>query len=244
MIETFELTKKYKDLVALDRVSLSIEEGELFGLLGPNGAGKTTFVHLICGLLKPTSGAAVVGGFDIRKEEESIKKIIGFMPQELGLYDDLTVKEHLELYGRVYNIPDNERAKRAEELLEIIQLKDRKDSLVRTLSGGMKKKLSFICALIHQPKYLLLDEPTIGIDVDLRRDMWKNFKELCKRGTTVLITTHYLDEANYCDRLALFNEAKLIAVGSPEELKRFAIKEMPNPTLEDAFIYLTKKVKK
>jgi ABC-2 type transport system ATP-binding protein len=223
VVQTSGLTKKFGSLVAVDHMDLSVNAGEIFGFLGPNGAGKTTTVRILCGLMMPTSGTATVVGHDVVTEPEEVKQRIGYMPQAYGLYDDLTVDENLEFFGSVYRVPRDERRKRADEILRLVRLEEFRKHYAGQLSGGMKRRLSLAVSLIHNPELLILDEPTAGIDPPLRRIFWQYFRELNKRGVTFFINTHYMDEAELCDRLALISYGKLVSLGSPTELKRKAV---------------------
>jgi len=223
VVQTSGLTKKFGSLVAVDHMDLSVKAGEIFGFLGPNGAGKTTTVRILCGLMMPTSGNATVVGHDVVTEPEEVKQRIGYMPQAYGLYDDLTVDENLEFFGSVYRVPRDERRKRADEILQLVRLEEFRKHYAGQLSGGMKRRVSLAVSLIHNPELLILDEPTAGIDPPLRRIFWQYFRELNKRGVTFFINTHYMDEAELCDRLALISYGRLVALGSPTELKRKAV---------------------
>jgi ABC-2 type transport system ATP-binding protein len=223
VVQTSGLTKRFGSLVAVDHMDLSVNAGEIFGFLGPNGAGKTTTVRILCGLMMPTSGMATVVGHDVVTEPEEVKQRIGYMPQAYGLYDDLTVDENLEFFGSVYRVPRDERRKRADEILQLVRLEEFRKHYAGQLSGGMKRRLSLAVSLIHNPELLILDEPTAGIDPPLRRIFWQYFRELNKRGVTFFINTHYMDEAELCDRLALISYGKLVSLGPPTELKRKAV---------------------
>ena len=223
VVQTSGLTKKFGSLVAVDHMDLSVESGEIFGFLGPNGAGKTTTVRILCGLMMPTSGTATVVGHDVVTEPEEVKQRIGYMPQAYGLYDDLTVDENLEFFGSIYRVPRDERRKRADEILQLVRLEEFRKHYAGQLSGGMKRRVSLAVSLIHNPELLILDEPTAGIDPPLRRIFWQYFRELNKRGVTFFINTHYMDEAELCDRLALISYGRLVSLGSPTELKRKAV---------------------
>ncbi|WP_455284692.1 ABC transporter ATP-binding protein [[Eubacterium] cellulosolvens] len=223
VVETSALTKLFGSLVAVDRIDLSVKAGEIFSFLGPNGAGKTTTVRILCGLMAPTSGGALVVGRDVVKEPEEVKQRIGYMPQSYGLYDDLTVEENLDFFGSIYRVPPDERRKRADEILQLVRLQEFRKQFSGQLSGGMKRRLSLAVSLIHNPELLILDEPTAGIDPPLRRVFWEYFRHLNQLGVTFFINTHYMDEAELCDRLALINYGRLVAVGTPTELKRKAV---------------------
>jgi len=223
VVETSGLTKLFGSLVAVDHVDLSVKAGEIFGFLGPNGAGKTTTVRILCGLMAPTSGSALVVGHDVVREPEEVKQRIGYMPQSYGLYDDLTVEENLNFFGSIYRVPSDERRKRADEILQLVRLQEFRKQFSGRLSGGMKRRLSLAVSLIHNPELLILDEPTAGIDPPLRRVFWEYFRHLNQLGVTFFINTHYMDEAELCDRLALINYGRLVAVGTPTELKRKTI---------------------
>jgi ABC-2 type transport system ATP-binding protein len=223
VVQTSGLTKKFGSLVAVNHMDLSVDTGEIFGFLGPNGAGKTTTVRILCGLMMPTSGTATVVGHDVVTEPEEVKQRIGYMPQAYGLYDDLTVDENLEFFGSVYRVPRDERRTRADQILRLVRLEEFRKHYAGQLSGGMKRRLSLAVSLIHNPELLILDEPTAGIDPPLRRIFWQYFRELNKRGVTFFINTHYMDEAELCDRLALISYGKLASLGSPTELKRKAV---------------------
>jgi len=223
VVQTSGLTKKFGSLVAVDHMDLSVESGEIFGFLGPNGAGKTTTVRILCGLMMPTSGTATVVGHDVVTEPEEVKQRIGYMPQAYGLYDDLTVDENLEFFGSIYRVPRDERRKRTDEILQLVRLEEFRKHYAGQLSGGMKRRVSLAVSLIHNPELLILDEPTAGIDPPLRRIFWQYFRELNKRGVTFFINTHYMDEAELCDRLALISYGRLVSLGSPTELKRKAV---------------------
>ncbi|OPX96560.1 MAG: putative ABC transporter ATP-binding protein YbhF [Syntrophorhabdus sp. PtaU1.Bin002] len=224
-----DLRRTFGDFVAVDDVSLTVKGGEIFGFLGPNGAGKSTTIRMLCGLLMPSGGSGTVGGFDIITESESIKKIIGYMSQKFSLYDDLTVEENITFFGGVYNVPKARRAERKEWALEMSGLKDNRRTLTRTLAGGFKQRLALGCAILHEPSIIFLDEPTSGVDPISRRNFWHLINEMAASGTTVFVTTHYMDEADYCDRLALIYRGKLIAEGTPTVLRK---EYMPRDVLE------------
>ena len=222
-IEAVDLTRKFGDLVAVDHISFQVEEGELWGLLGPNGAGKTTTVNMLCCLLNPTDGTAKVGGHDIRKDAGEISKLIGFCPQEATVYERLTGRENVELIGQMHKMPKMELKKKTDELLEKIGLAERADDQVITYSGGMKRRLDLIMAMVHDPPILFLDEPTLGLDPAVRRAVWDFIMELKERRKTVVMTTHYMEEADeLCNRVAIIDYGKIIVEDSPSRLKEKA----------------------
>lgn len=214
------LTRKFGDFVAVDNISLRIEKGEIFGFLGPNGAGKSTTIKMLCGLLLPTSGNGFVNGYDVMKESEEIKKHIGYMSQRFSLYDDLKVEENINFFSGIYGVSHEKRNERMEWVLEMASLKDKRNTITRTLPGGFKQRLALGCAILHEPPILFLDEPTSGVDPISRRNFWNLIYEMSQAGTTIFVTTHYMDEADYCDRLALIYRGRIIAEGTPNELKQ------------------------
>jgi ABC-2 type transport system ATP-binding protein len=230
-IEVHNLTKRFGSFTAVDGVSFHVKRGEVFGFLGANGAGKSTTIRMLCGLLQPTSGTALVGGYDIREQTEKVKLTIGYMSQRFSLYDDLTVEQNIRFYGGVYGLRNSRLNERMEWVLKMADLKGREQSLTKTLSGGWKQRLALGCAILHQPRIVFLDEPTGGVDPISRRNFWELIGRLSAEGVTVLVTTHFLDEAEYCNDIILINAGKLIAGGSPVELKTQHIK---HPILEVA----------
>ncbi len=214
-----DLTKKFGAFTAVDNVSFSVRKGEIFGFLGANGAGKSTTIRMLCGLLEPTSGTAKVAGFDINTETDNVKQRIGYMSQRFSLYDDLTVEENIRFFGGVYGLSTGEINERKAWIVEMAGLQGREASLTQTLSGGWKQRLALGCAILHKPEIVFLDEPTGGVDPVSRRNFWELINRLSEEGVTVLVTTHYLDEAEYCNTIILINAGKLIARGSPKELK-------------------------
>ncbi len=230
-IEVKALTKRFGDFTAVDAVSFEVERGRIFGFLGANGAGKSTTIRMLCGLLDPTSGTATVGGFDIRREVESVKRTIGYMSQRFSLYEDLTVAENIRFFGGAYGLPKRAVDSRLPWVLEMAGLKGRERSLTRTLSVGWKQRLALGCAVLHEPRIVFLDEPTGGVDPASRRRFWELINDLSDRGMTVLVTTHYLDEAEYCNDILLIHAGRIVAGGSPRELKT---KYIQNPILEVA----------
>ena len=218
-VELNGIVKRFGDFVAVDHVSLQVNRGEIFGFLGPNGAGKSTTIRILCGLLSPSDGSARVGNYDVATEAEQIKKSIGYMSQRFSLYDDLTVEENIDFFSGIYGVPRSRRAERKDYVLEMAGIKDRRSSLTRLLSGGWKQRLALGCAILHEPPILFLDEPTSGVDPLARRSFWDLIYQLSAAGHTVFVSTHYMDEAEYCHRLALMYRGRVIALGSPEELK-------------------------
>ncbi|MGC8847135.1 MAG: ABC transporter ATP-binding protein, partial [Candidatus Hydrogenedens sp.] len=227
VIEVNELSRKFGVHTAVDRVSLTVRKRDIFGFLGPNGSGKTTLIRMLCGILRPTSGEARVLGYDVVSESEEIKKSIGYMSQQFSLYADLTVLENITFYAKIYGIPRKQRKERIDEVINIVDIKPYLNQLSGSLSGGWKQRLALACSLVHNPKLLFLDEPTAGIDPVARRDLWNLLFDLSARGTTFFVTTHYMDEAERCSHLGYIYFSKLIAYGSPEELKK-----MPQVTPE------------
>jgi ABC-2 type transport system ATP-binding protein len=222
-VEMENLTRKFGDFTAVDQVTLRIEPGEVFGFLGPNGSGKTTTIRMLCGLLTPTSGMGRVLGLDIGRESEAIKARIGYMSQKFSLYSDLTVQENLQFYADVYGIRRGERSARIAELIAMAGLSGRERELTSNLSGGWKQRLALASSIIHRPRMLFLDEPTGGVDPEARRAFWELIYELAQGGVTVFVTTHYMDEAEHCNRIGLMYGGKLVALDTPIGLKRSAI---------------------
>jgi ABC-2 type transport system ATP-binding protein len=214
------LTRTFGDFIAVDHISLEVARGEIFGFLGPNGAGKSTTIKMLCGLLMPTGGSGTVGGYDIITLSEEIKQNIGYMSQKFSLYDDLTVEENINFFSGIYTVPELKKGTRKEWALEMAGLRDKRGALTRTLPGGYKQRLALGCAILHEPPILFLDEPTSGVDPISRRNFWNMIYEMARAGTTVFVTTHYMDEADYCDRLALIYRGKIIAEGAPSELRK------------------------
>jgi ABC-2 type transport system ATP-binding protein len=231
------LQKRFGSLVAVDALDLTIRKGEVFGLLGPNGSGKTTTIRMLCGLMEPTAGSATVVGFDVIREAEQIRRNIGYMSQRFGLYDDLSVEENIRFYATIYSLHGAARARRVAELVEELDLGARVRQLAGTLSGGWKQRLSLACAIAHRPAMLFLDEPTAGVDPASRRLFWRKIHELAAQGTTILVTTHYMDEAERCERLAFLSRGRLIALGTVAEV----LAQFGQPTIEDVFIELQRR---
>jgi ABC-2 type transport system ATP-binding protein len=218
-VQAVELTKQFGDFTAVDRVSFTVGRGVIFGFLGPNGAGKTTTIRMLLGLLRPTTGSATVLGFDIVKQTAEVKKRIGYMSQRFSLYDDLTVDENLNFYGRTYGVRGKPLQARKLFVLEMAGLEGRERELTRNLAGGWKQRLALGTAIIHEPEMLFLDEPTAGVDPISRRAFWDLLYELAEAGTTIMVTTHYMDEAEHCQNLAFIQRGRIVARGSPADIK-------------------------
>ncbi len=224
-----DLSRAFGEFTAVDHIDLEVKKGEIFGFLGPNGAGKSTTIKMLCGLLLPSGGSGTVGGYDIIRQSEEIKKTIGYMSQKFSLYDDLTVEENINFYSGIYSVPESRKKARKEWVLSMAGLQGKSGSLTRTLPGGFKQRLALGCAVLHEPPILFLDEPTSGVDPISRRNFWKMIYEMSQAGTTVFVTTHYMDEADYCDRLGLIYRGRIIAEGTPNELR---MKHMTRDVLE------------
>ena len=231
------LEKRFGNFVAVNQVTFRVRRGEIFGFLGPNGAGKTTTIRMLCGILAPTSGHGMVAGFDIREQPEQIKAHIGYMSQKFSLYQDLTVEENIDFYSGIYRIPVAKKQQRKEWVIEMAGLQNHRRRPTAILSGGWKQRLALGCAILHEPPIVFLDEPTSGVDPISRRQFWDLIYDLSARGVTVFVTTHYMDEAEYCNRLGLIYRGELISLGTPHDLKV----ELPKPdgslpTLEEVFV--------
>lgn len=223
------LERRFGNFMAVNRVSFEVTQGEIFGFLGPNGAGKSTTIRMLCGILAPTGGSGTVAGFDILTEAEKIKAHIGYMSQKFSLYEDLTVEENIDFYGGIYRIAREKKKERKEWVIEMAGLAQHRHSRTSILSGGWKQRLALGCAILHEPPVIFLDEPTSGVDPVSRRQFWDLIYDLSGKGVTMFVTTHYMDEAEYCDRLGLIYRGELIAMGSPETLKT---EQMPEDVLE------------
>lgn len=232
------LTRRFGDFTAVDAINLKVSKGEIFGFLGPNGAGKSTTIRMLCGILEPTSGSGMVAGFDVATQAERIKENIGYMSQKFSLYEELTVEENISFYGGIYRIPSRQLAERADWVIGMAGLEERRRSRAGELSAGWRQRLALGCALLHRPPIIFLDEPTAGVDPLNRRRFWQLIHQLASEGVTVFVTTHYMDEAEYCDRLALIYRGELVAVGTPEELKRERARDGLMPSMEEVFITL------
>jgi len=235
-IECRELTRRFGGFTAVDGISFDVRAGEVFGFLGANGAGKTTAIRMLTGLLAPSSGRASVAGHDVSTEAERIKRSIGYMSQRFSLYEDLTVRENIRLYGGIYDLSDRDIRERTDRMLARLGLEQTADAFVRAIPLGWRQKLAFSVALLHQPRVVFLDEPTSGVDPITRRQFWELIYEAAASGTTVLVTTHYMDEAEYCDRISIMVAGRIAAMGTPAELKqRFAV-----PSIDDVFVQLAR----
>ncbi|MHB1048929.1 MAG: ABC transporter ATP-binding protein [Bacteroidota bacterium] len=220
VIEVEQLTKRFGNFTAVDHINFSVKQGEIFGFLGANGAGKSTTIRMLCALLTSTEGTARVGGYDINTQPTKVKESIGYMSQKFSLYDDLTVEENIDFFGRVYGLSRRELSERKEWVLSMANLHGREDSITKTLSGGWKQRLALGCAVLHRPRIVFLDEPTSGVDPVMRRKFWELINDMSSEGITVMVTTHFLEEAEYCNDIILINAGKIIATGSPKELKQ------------------------
>jgi drug efflux transport system ATP-binding protein len=215
-----DLVKRFGDFVAVNHISLETHTGEIFGFLGPNGAGKSTTIRMLCGLLTPTSGRAIVAGYDVAREPESVRQNIGYMSQKFSLYNDLKVIENVRLFAGLYNVPSDKLTERIDWALEMANLKGQENLIVGNLPGGWKQRLALGCAVLHRPPIIFLDEPTSGVDPISRRQFWDLIHKMAHKGVTVFVTTHYMEEAEYCNRLALIFRGKMVALGTPSELKQ------------------------
>ncbi len=237
IIETNKLTKTYGDLIAVNKIDLKVKKGEIFGFLGPNGSGKSTTIRMLCGILQPNGGTALVNGYDIVNQSEKIKQDIGYVTQRFGLYDDLTVGENLNFYASLYNIPQAKIKQTVSHILALLKFTERVNSLVGELSGGLKQRLAIACAIVHDPEIVFLDEPTAGVDPVLRKEIWEVLKNLSQQGITLFITTHYMEEAEKCHSLGFIFDGKLMAVDTPEHF------QSSGKSLEDVYIsFMDKKL--
>jgi len=223
-VEVKGLTKKFGDFTAVNNIDFCISKGEIFGFLGPNGSGKTTTIRMLIGLMDPTSGSANVAGYDVAKNSEKVKKVIGYMSQKFSLYDDLSVSENIDFFAGVYQTNRATRQQKKEEIIKIAELFGKEDKLTGEMAGAYKQHLALGCAMINDPQVIFLDEPTAGVDPVARRKFWHTIKMLAKKGVTVLVTTHYMDEAENCDRIALISDGVIVACDTPENLKRDRMK--------------------
>lgn len=237
VIEVENLTKRFGIFTAVDNISFSVERGEIFGFLGANGAGKTTAMKMLCGLLRPSAGKGSVAGFDINRDSEKIKAAIGYMSQKFALYEDLKVWENIRLYAGIYGVPEREAARRTDALLEELGLSHEKESLVKSLPLGWRQKLAFSVSIFHRPGIVFLDEPTGGVDPVTRRQFWEMIYKASESGITVFVTTHYMDEAEYCNRVSIMVDGRIAALDSPALLK----KEYGAESMDDVFRRLARK---
>lgn len=235
------LEKKFGQFVAVDKISFSVKQGEIFGFLGANGSGKSTTIRMLCGIITPTSGGGSVAGHDIIKEAEEIKKSIGYMSQKFSLYEDLTPYENLRFYLGVYDVPEKQWSERIDWVLNMARLQEARDRKTKELPQGWRQRLALGCSLLHKPDVLFLDEPTSGVDPVTRSHFWNFIKQLAAGGMTIFVTTHYMDEARFCGRIVMINEGRIVATGSPTEIIGNACPEKPDADLNDAFIKLMKR---
>lgn len=239
VITVENLTKKFGSFTAVDNISFDVDKGEIFGFLGANGAGKTTAMRMLCGLLKPTSGKGVVAGFNIPGDEERVKASIGYMSQKFALYEDLKVWENIRLYGGIYGVPEKEIGQKTDNLLKELGFENEKETMVKSLPLGWKQKLAFSVSIFHEPKVVFLDEPTGGVDPATRRQFWEMIYKASDRGITVFVTTHYMDEAEYCNRVSIMVDGRIDALDSPANLKR----EFGASNMDEVFRKLARKSK-
>ncbi len=238
-----DLVKQFGTFTAVNRISFSVNRGEIFGLLGPNGAGKSTTIRMLCGILSPTSGTGHVAGFDIFTEPEEIKHAIGYMSQKFSLYEDMTPFENIRFYLGIYSVPRHLWKERTRWVLETTRLGEVKNRLTRDLPPGWRQRLALGCAMLHRPEILFLDEPTSGVDPITRRRFWAFIRNLAGEGMTIFVTTHYMDEAEYCDRIVMINEGKIAAAGAPKKIVQDMFPKNPKAGLNDVFISLmTRKI--
>lgn len=231
-----DLTRRFGDFTAVDGITFDVREGEVFGFLGANGAGKTTAIKMLIGLLAPTAGSARIVGYDVLTQPEEIRRRIGYMSQRFSLYEDLSVRENIRLYAGIYGLGDAQMRARTESLLRRLGLEPRGDELVRSLPLGWRQKLAFAVAMIHEPEIVFLDEPTSGVDPITRRQFWEMIYEAAAGGTTIFVTTHYMDEAEYCDRVSIMVAGRIAALGTPDELKA----QYEADAIDDVFVHLAR----
>ncbi len=236
-ISARQLTKRFGDFTAVNAITFDVKQGEIFGFLGANGAGKTTAMRMLCGLSFPTSGSATIAGFELSTSAEKIKQSIGYMSQKFSLYDDLSIVENIRFYGGIYGLTDAEIKSKTDRLLQVLHLEDHAKTLTKSLPLGWKQKIAFSVAMVHEPKIVFLDEPTGGVDPVTRREFWTMIYEAANAGTTVFVTTHYMDEAEYCDRVSIMVDGKIEALDTPQRLKE----QFSAPSMEGVFIQLARK---
>lgn len=236
-----QLEKKFGDFVAVNKITFSVKKGEIFGFLGANGSGKSTTIRMLCGIITPTSGTGTVAGYDMMRESEDIKQAIGYMSQKFSLYEDLTPYENVRFYLGIYSVPQNQWPERVDWILNMTRLQEVRNRLTRELPPGWRQRLALGCALLHKPQILFLDEPTSGVDPITREHFWTFIRQLAARGITVFVTTHYMDEARFCERIVMINAGNIVAAGSPSEIIAAACPGEPGADLNDAFITLMKR---
>ncbi len=236
-VQVEELTRKFGEFTAVDHISFTVQQGKIFGFLGANGAGKTTTIKMLCGLLLPTSGKGYVAGFDIYSQTDQIKQNIGYMSQKFSLYDDLLVRENLEFYGGIYGLDKQELRVAMASSITATGLADHLDKLTGDIPIGWKQRLALTCAILHRPKILFLDEPTSGVDPISRHQFWRLIYDMAEKGTTVFVTTHYLEEAEYCNRLSIMHDGRIMDIGAPQQLKE----KYHKSSIEEVFIHLVQK---
>ena len=237
-IDVHHLEKKFGNFIAVNKISFSVRRGEIFGFLGSNGSGKSTTIRMLCGIITPTSGSGTVAGFDIVQEPEEIKHAIGYMSQKFSLYEDLTPYENLRFYLGVYNVPEKQWKERMDWVLNMTRLQEVKNRPTLELPQGWRQRLAMGCSLLHKPDILFLDEPTSGVDPITRRHFWTFIRQLAQTGVTVFVTTHYMDEAMFCERIVMINAGNIVASGTPSEIIAGACPGMPSADLNDAFVQL------
>ncbi len=240
-ISVNNLEKKFGNFVAVDKISFSVRKGEIFGFLGSNGSGKSTTIRMLCGIITPTSGGGTVAGHDIITETEDIKQSIGYMSQKFSLYEDLTPFENLRFYLGIYNVPQSLWGERIDWILKMTRLQDARDRKTRDLPPGWRQRLALGCSLLHKPDILFLDEPTSGVDPITRGHFWSFIKKLAENGMTIFVTTHYMDEARFCERIVMINDGRIVASGTPKEIISGACPGIADADLNDAFIKLMKR---
>jgi ABC-2 type transport system ATP-binding protein len=241
-ISVSQLEKKFGKFVAVNKITFSVKKGEIFGFLGSNGSGKSTTIRMLCGIITPTSGTGMVAGYDMISQTEEIKHAIGYMSQKFSLYEDLTPYENVRFYLGIYSVPQNQWPERIEWILNMTRLQDVRDRLTRELPPGWRQRLALGCALLHRPQILFLDEPTSGVDPITRQHFWNFIRRIAADGVTVFVTTHYMDEALFCERIVMINSGSIVASGTPAEIIAGACPNMPDADLNDAFVSLMKRM--
>jgi ABC-2 type transport system ATP-binding protein len=241
-ISVSQLEKKFGKFVAVNKITFSVKKGEIFGFLGSNGSGKSTTIRMLCGIITPTSGNGMVAGYDMIRQPEEIKQAIGYMSQKFSLYEDLTPYENVRFYLGIYSVPQSQWPRRIDWILNMTRLQDVRHRLTRELPPGWRQRLALGCALLHRPQILFLDEPTSGVDPVTRRHFWNFIRRLAADGVTVFVTTHYMDEALFCERIVMINAGSIVASGSPSEIIARACPDMPDADLNDAFVSLMKRM--